>query len=238
MPPVSGWSSNHLLTKTTTSATTDLKGQNGISSTLSWLRDRRVRTFPFSQTELTIMGRHMGRAEDSLCYHQDDSDNLKKKRSFLDLLLTRKISIKIMQWQQTKREKIIQIHLLDQLVQEEVVMHHWETSSEILIKMITSGKRSNDIKTFAHKISILKVKLSAPGWRMQFSRKESGPVWTRAQIFSSQFPPGHLRVTQWNIMMVVTILMRLVTTMAMRVLHHLLSDRLPDRDREEWRLLV
>ena len=104
--------------------------------------------------------------------------------------------------------------------------------------MITSGKRSNDIKTFAHKISILKVKLSAPGWRMQFSRKESGPVWTRAQIFSSQFPPGHLWVTQWNIMMAVTILMRLVTTMAMRVLHHLLSDRLPDRDREEWRLLV
>ena len=180
----------------------------------------------------------MGRAEDSLCYHQDDSDNLKKKRSFLDLLLTRKISIKIMQWQQSNREPILQIHLLDQLVQEEMVMHHWETSSEILIKMITSGKRSNDIKTFAHKISILKVKLSAPGWRMQFSRKESGPVWTRAQIFSSQFRPGHLRVTQWNIMMVVTILMRLVTTMAMRALHHLLSDRLPDRDREEWRLLV
>ena len=125
MPPVSGWSSSHLLTKTTTTTTTTgLKGQNGISSTLSWLRDRRVRTFPFSQTELTIMGRHMGRAEDSLCYHQEDSDNLKKKRSFLDLLLTRKISIKIMQWQQTKREKIIQIHLLDQLVQEEVVMRH------------------------------------------------------------------------------------------------------------------
>ena len=149
MPRASGSSSNHPLS-TTTTATTDLKGQSGISSTLLLLRDRSIRIFPCSQTELLTLGRHLrDRQEDSPFSRQGESENLRKMKRFLDILSTRKtvmrkkllklknIIIIHHSCQKPNRETIIQIHFFYPLVQKEVVMHHWETSSEILIKMRT-----------------------------------------------------------------------------------------------------
>ena len=92
MPRASGSSSNPLSTTTTT---IDLKGQSGSSSTLLLLRDRSIRTFPCSQTELRAIRGHLrDRQEDSPFSRQGESGSLRKMIRFLQVLPTRKTAMR------------------------------------------------------------------------------------------------------------------------------------------------